>query len=152
MESNSPFKIIELEDECKSNTYEYPYILSIGSKIRFRLRSKLCYDHTPVLLIEKLQSFDYILPLKQNIDIKSHKTDENFIILGGKITEDGAWESDLPSFAAGVISFQLVFMQFGSHMTSRFGTYDAILLCQDKHDIRKLRSQTVFPRCIGPVG
>lgn len=54
MESNSPFKIIELEDECKSNTYEYPYILSIGSKIRFRLRSKLCYDHTPVLLIEKL--------------------------------------------------------------------------------------------------
>lgn len=36
-------------------------------------------------------------------------------------------------------------------MVSEFGTYDAIILCQNKFDLRKLRSQTVFARCIGPV-
>ena len=36
-------------------------------------------------------------------------------------------------------------------MTDRFGTYDSILLCQNKFDLRKLRCMSVFPRCIGPV-
>jgi glycogen debranching enzyme len=36
-------------------------------------------------------------------------------------------------------------------MIPRFGTHDAIILCQNKFDLRKLRSQTVFARCIGPV-
>ncbi len=51
---NIVIKIIELEDEYVSKAKEFPYILSIKSKIRFRLRSKYCYDHQPILLIEKL--------------------------------------------------------------------------------------------------
>lgn len=34
-------------------------------------------------------------------------------------------------------------------MTSKFGTHDAILLCQDNFDLRKMRKMTVFGRCIG---
>jgi hypothetical protein len=35
-------------------------------------------------------------------------------------------------------------------VTVSFGSHDVILLCQDKHELRKLRKMTVFPRCIGP--
>ena len=50
------FKIIELEDQpCHS--HDYPYILSCRSRVRFRLRSKMCLDCTPLILIEKLESF-----------------------------------------------------------------------------------------------
>ena len=44
-------KLIELTDQFIDKSTEFPYILAIKSKIRFRLRSKLCYDHQPILLI-----------------------------------------------------------------------------------------------------
>lgn len=64
---------------------------------------------------------------------------------------DGAWEADLPELEPGVISFQLAFLEKDNQMSSEFGTHDAIILCQNKFDLRRLRSQTVFARCIGPV-
>lgn len=92
-----------------------------------------------------------MLPLKQPIDLASTKTSDNFIIIKGNLNYDGAWQADLPPFDPGVISFQLVLRPAGTNTSSLFGTYDKILLCQDKFDLRKLRSMTVFPRCIGPV-
>jgi glycogen debranching enzyme len=71
-------------------------------------------------------------------------------MLRGKMTDDGAWEVELPPYNPGVISFQLVFIKGTSTVTVAFGSSDVILLCQDKYDLRKLRKMTVFPRCIGP--
>lgn len=149
MKSNT-IKIIELEDHYVNRQGEYPYIHSIRSTIRFRLRSKITFDHQPILLIEKLETFDYILPLKEHIDIASPKNTANFYMLQGNLRNDGAWEAELPTTNPGVISFQLVFIKGGSTVTVAFGTQDVILLCQDKHELRKLRKMTVFPRCIGP--
>ena len=145
----TPIKIIELQDQYVCQANEFPYILSIKSKIRFRLRSKLCYDHQPVLILEKLQTFDYCLPLKGNINISEPKTHENFVVMFGQIKKDGGWECDLPQSMPGVVSFQLAFLPFGSKVTTKLGSYDTILLCQDKVDLRKLRKMTVFARCIG---
>lgn len=102
------------------------------------------------MLIEKLETFDYILPLKEHIDIAAPKNTANFHILKGKLTDDGAWETELPTTNPGVISFQLVFIKGESTVTVGFGTQDVILLCQDKYELRTLRKMTVFPRCIGP--
>ena len=146
---NAPVKIIELEDQYVSKANQFPYVLAVKSKIRFRLRSRFCYDHQPMLLLQKLESFDYCLPLKANIDITSEKTKTNFTVLTGLLKKDGAWEVDLPPSQPGVVSFQLAFTKPGSNLTVKFGTHDVILLCQDKYDLRKLRKQTVFPRCIG---
>lgn len=61
-----------------------------------------------MLLIETLRAFDYLLPLKTQLDIAAHQ--EDFIVLKGGLTNDGAWEADLPDLDPGVISFQLVFL------------------------------------------
>lgn len=65
--------------------------MSIKSKIRFRLRSKICFHYEPIILIEKLSSFDYMLPLKKSIDISSPKVLKDFTIVKGNLTQDGAW-------------------------------------------------------------
>lgn len=126
--------------------------MSIRSKIRFRLRSQLCYHTEPVILIEKLSSFDYMLPLRKPIDVSHPKVLNDFTLLKGTLTRDGAWQAELPPCQPGVISFQLVFLKPGTTKSERFGTCEVILLCQDKFDLRQLRSMTVFARCIGPVG
>jgi hypothetical protein len=58
-----------------------------------------------------LETFDYILPLSKNIDISLPINIENFIIIKGSLTNDGAWEAELPPVPPGVISFQLVFLK-----------------------------------------
>lgn len=70
----------------------------------------MAFHHEPVLLIEKLETFDYILPLRDNINLEAPKNAENFFILKGKLTEDGAWEAELPPSEPGVISYQLAFL------------------------------------------
>lgn len=84
-----------------------------------------------MLLVETLRAFDYLLPLRTSLDIAKHQ--EDFIVLKGRLTNDGAWEADLPELDAGVISFQLVFLEQDSTLTTAYGTHDVILLCQDKH-------------------
>lgn len=64
-------KLIKLQDTYTDNSREFPYIHKVSSNIRFRLRSKITYDHEPVLLIEKLNSFDYILPMTEEFDLSS---------------------------------------------------------------------------------
>jgi glycogen debranching enzyme len=92
-----------------------------------------------------------LLPLSEHVDINDEKVKQEFHVLQGKLTKDGAWETYLPEFPPGVINFQLVFLTPGSTKTVRFGTQDSILLCQNNYDLRKLRSMSVFGRCIGPV-
>lgn len=67
-------KVIELEDYYTDRAGDYPYIHSIKSCIRFQLRSKIAFDHEPLLLIEKLDAFDYLLPLRAEIDTASPET------------------------------------------------------------------------------
>jgi hypothetical protein len=86
-----------------------------------------------VLLVEKLEGFDYILPLKEHIDIASPEIEANFLVLRGELREDGAWNVQLPPSDPGVVSFQVVFIKRGSTVTVRFGSQDVILLCQQKH-------------------
>jgi hypothetical protein len=64
-------KLIELDDKYQNKDTEFPYIHSIKSKIWFRLRSKITYDHQPYLLIEKLQHYEYLLPKNKITDIQS---------------------------------------------------------------------------------
>ena len=56
---------------------------------------------------------------------------------------------DLPPSRPGIINYQLIFAPEGSTTSTRFGSFDTILLCQSIVDLRTLRKQTVFPRCIG---
>lgn len=77
--STGPIKIIELEDEQNTKQTEFPYILSSKRKIRFRLRSKMCFQLQPLILLEKLESFEYLLPLKEHIDINDEYTRDNFV-------------------------------------------------------------------------
>lgn len=58
-------KLIKLTDTYVDHSREFPFIHRVNTNIRFRLRSRITYDHEPVLLIENLSSFDYILPMKQ---------------------------------------------------------------------------------------
>jgi hypothetical protein len=44
-------KIIELEDVYTSLEDEFPFVLSVQSRIRLRLRSNVCYQLTPVVLV-----------------------------------------------------------------------------------------------------
>lgn len=44
-------KIIEIEDTFEGKHDKYPYVLSMQSHIRFRLRSKKCLHQTPIILI-----------------------------------------------------------------------------------------------------
>ena len=64
-------KVIELEDQFVEKSHEYPYIHSIKSKIRFRLRSKITFDHEPYLLIDRAASFEDVLPLPTYVDLHS---------------------------------------------------------------------------------
>jgi hypothetical protein len=86
-----------------------------------------------VLLVEKLEGFDYILPLREHIDVASPKINESFLVLRGELREDGAWYAELPHSDPGVVSFQVVFIKRNSTVTVRFGSQDVILLCQQKH-------------------
>lgn len=46
----------------------------------------MAFLYEPALLIEKLETFDYILPLRENIDVAAPKNVENFLVLKGKLT------------------------------------------------------------------
>lgn len=102
-----------------------------------------------MLLIEKLNSFDYILPLTQEFDLSSKACQENFTVLKGKFDPDGAWYVELPDKVPGIVSFQVAFVPYGSTKAVRYGTHDVVFLTQEDNELRKLRKQTVFPRCIG---
>jgi hypothetical protein len=43
-----------------------------------------------------LETFDYILPLREPIDVECPKNIENLLVLKGKLTDDGAWVVELP--------------------------------------------------------
>ena len=47
------------------------------------------------------------------------------------------------------MSFQVAFLKKGSKTVTRYGTCDVVFLTQDDTEMRKLRKQTIFPRCIG---
>ena len=47
------------------------------------------------------------------------------------------------------MSFQVAFVKKGTKTATRYGTCDVVFLTQDDTEMRKLRKQTIFPRCIG---
>lgn len=51
----------------------------------------------------------------------------------------------------GLLHYQLVFVDYGSFVIKDLGGFDCILQVQNKIELRKLRKQTVFSRCIGPI-
>lgn len=58
--------------------------------------------------------------------------------------------ADLKCDNPGLVTFQVCFLKRGEqNVVSIFGTCDTIIVVQDKVDIRFLRKQSVFPRCIG---
>jgi hypothetical protein len=71
------------------------------------------------------------------------------MVLKGKFDPDGAWYVELPDKSPGIVSFQVAFVPYGSTRATRYGTHDVVFLTQDDNELRKLRKQTVFPRCIG---
>ena len=49
-----------------------------------------------------------------------------------------------------LIQFQLVFInKENEKVVEKFGSCDTVIITQSKVDVRLLRKQTVFPRCIG---
>ena len=62
--SKQKIKLIELTDTFVDNKYEFPYIQSIKSHVRFILRTKLTYDYKPIILIQNQKSFHNLLPLE----------------------------------------------------------------------------------------
>mgnify|MGYP006975243800 FL=1 len=67
----------------------------------------------------------------------------------GKHDPDGAWYTELPDKVPGIVSFQVAFVPYGTTKATRYGTCDVVFLTQEHKELRKLRKQTVFPRCIG---
>ena len=51
----------------------------------------------------------------------------------------------------GLLHYQLVFVEYGGTVVKDLGGCDCILQVQNKIEHRKLRKQTVFPRCIGTI-
>lgn len=47
--------------------------------------------------------------------------------------------------------YQLVFVDYGGTVIRDLGCFDCILKVQNRVELRKLRKQTVFPRCIGTI-
>ena len=39
----------------------------------------MCFKLKPLILLEKLESFEYLLPLKEHIDTKDEYTRDNFV-------------------------------------------------------------------------
>lgn len=67
----------------------------------------------------------------------------------GKFDKDGAWYAELENQEPGVVSFQIAFVPLGTTVATLYGTCDVVFLTQDEAELRKLRKQSVFPRCIG---
>ena len=51
----------------------------------------------------------------------------------------------------GLVYYQLVFVDYGGTVVRDLGGFDCILQVQNKVELRKLRKQTIFPRCMGTV-
>jgi hypothetical protein len=87
--------------------------------------------------------------MKTTFDLSSKPCLDNFVCLRGKIDEDGAWYTELIDKVPGIVSFQIAFVPIGSTVATKYGTCDVVFLTQDDAELRKIRKQTVFPRCIG---
>jgi len=64
---------------------------------------------------------------------------------------DGAWSCEYQIKSPGLLHYQLVFVNYDDSIIRDLGSFDCILQVQNKVDLRKLRKQTLFPRCIGKI-
>jgi hypothetical protein len=71
--------------------------------------------------------------------------------LTGTFNEDGGWICFYQLKRPGLQHYQLVFLDYGGSIVRELGGFDCILQVQNKVELRKLRKQTLFPRCIGPI-
>lgn len=69
----------------------------------------------------------------------------------GEFNEDGGWTCKYKFKQPGLLHYQLVFVDYGGMIIRDLGSFDCILQVQNNVELRKLRKQTVFPRCIGTI-